>query len=42
MKKNVQNMHNAEKTHRPVASRMEGVVRNIGIKPIKKQKKEGK
>jgi hypothetical protein len=39
MKKNAQNIHHGEKTHRPIASRMEGVVKNIGIKPVKKQKK---
>lgn len=39
MKKNAQNIHHIEQTPRRVASRMEGVVKNIGIKPIKKQKK---
>ena len=39
MKKNAQNIPHAVLTKRPVASRMEGVVRNIGIKPVKKQKK---
>ncbi|MFN3188603.1 MAG: hypothetical protein ACK42D_03645 [Candidatus Paceibacteria bacterium] len=41
-----QKMHGREVPHinhepRRVASRMEGVVKNVGIKPVKKQKKGG-
>lgn len=39
MKKNTQNIHHVIPAPRRVASRMEGVVKNIGTNPIKKQKK---
>lgn len=38
MKKNAQDIHHAPQTPRLVASRMEGVVKNLGTNSIKKPK----